>query len=283
MASLGLRGATGGLSLMLAACGTAPFDAPVSDRAGYPTVRNVVQKIECEIVATRDDRAINSAWVKERFALKTPPLLPFDQWVAAVTISLTVNDTEGLSPTASGLSLSFIDPLKLAGNTFGFGGAAILYQNRQRIFTETYTVDIKKINPSYCSTKVWGTFDLEGDLGLRDLIYAGLHSIIKDEADTFETSKAGSSPDSFGGTVSFDVFKGVSGIGPTFTLTRFKGQGGLGIQRDDMHKIVITFQPVAAAGPAASVATAKSDALANNATLHLRSDLHDIAQATSRP
>jgi hypothetical protein len=268
------------MALILAACGTAPFDAPIDDRTGYPTVHQVVDKIQCEIAAARDDKLINSDWITKHLSEKNPPLMPFKNWVASVTVSLTVSDTEGISP-ASGLGLAVIDPLKLAGNSFGFGGNVIFYQNRQRIFSEQYSLEIAKIDSLDCAKINWHPFNLEGDLGLRDQIYAGLHSIVRDEAGDFDTSKNGTSADNFGATISFDVFKGLSSVGPTFTLTKFKGPtGGVGIQRDDMHKIVITFQPIAKGQP---ITSAKTNAKNTNDMQALRSGLHDIAQILARP
>jgi hypothetical protein len=286
MARCGLIGST--LAFAVAGCSSMPpFDAPISDRTGYPTVSQVVDKIECEVAAARDDATINSQWVKEHLAKKNPPLLPFEDWSAAVSVGLTVNSTEGAFPNSSGLTLAFIDPLKLAGNSFGFGANPVLYQSRQRIFALNYTIDIRDIDPSHCVNKKWHAFNLEGDLGLREQISAGLHSIVKGEADIFDTSKTGNTPDSFGGTVSFDIFKGVESGGPVFTLTRFKGPvGGLGVLREDKHSVVITFAPPKKPTGKETVASnkenAKITARAATADLVQRSQLSAINSSLNK-
>jgi hypothetical protein len=224
--------------------------------------------------------------VTERLGKKTPPLRPFKYWVANVSLGLTVTSTEGTFPNSSGLTLAVIDPLKLANNSFGFGANPVLYQQRQRLFTLDYTVEIEKIDPSHCATKHWHAFNLEGDLGLRDQIYTGLHSIIRSEADELDTSKTGSTPDSFGGTVSFEVFKGIESGGPVFTLTRFKGPtGGLGILREDKHSVAVTFVPVSTDTTNPKIGTtslAKNTASIATGQLVMRGQLNTISSNTSK-
>ncbi len=121
-----------------------------------------------------------------------------------------------------------------------------------RVFTQTYTIVIANIPHETCADlRAWDTFNLEGDLGLRDQIYLGLHSFHRAANPNAAPAKyvpsptnGPPSPDSFGGTISFDVFKGITSLGPTWTITNFKGvNGGVGYQRDDLDKIVISFAP----------------------------------------
>jgi hypothetical protein len=268
------------LSFAVAGCSSMPpFNAPVNERTGYPTVSQVVDKIECEIAAAKADPTINSPWVKEHFARKDPPVAPFDQWIANASVALTVESTEGITPNG-GLALSVIDPLKVAAtSTFGFGGNPILYQQRQRKFTVNYSIDIAKIDPTHCANKKWHAYNLEGDLGLREQIYAGLHSIVQSQSDDFDTSsKTGSSPEAFGATISFDIFKGVSNLGPTWTLARFKGPtGGLGLLREDNDSVVISFVP-----PTKSKSDAKETARNYTSDLIQRSQLSAINNTLNR-
>jgi hypothetical protein len=175
----------GALAFGLAACGTAPFDAPTNSK-GYPTVRQVVQKIACEIAEARDDPNINKDTVQFEFGKQG--IAAFTDWVVAVTLTLTVNDTEGFLPTGSGLTLSFINTLKSTGHSFGFAGSPILYQQRARTYTETYTLYIRKIDRAKeCNGTQLHDFNLEGDLGIKDQIYLGLHSFTNDPAETYAT------------------------------------------------------------------------------------------------
>jgi hypothetical protein len=82
-------------------------------------------------------------------------------------------------------------------------------------------------------------------------------------ASSYVIRKTGTS-DNFGATASFDVYKGVTSLGPLWTLVHFKGPvGGLGYLRDDLHKVAITFQPVAYQPPPAP--GAKPEAIAAQA------------------
>lgn len=236
----------------LGGCSSMPaFEAPLS-KEGYPTVGHVIKKIECEIAQARDaPENTNPKFIY--YLNNTLNLKDFSQWAASVTLSLTISDTEGLSPTG-GLALAYLDPLKLAGTSFSFGGNALLYQQRQRIFTQTYTINIASLSIRTCdyfNGKV-PDINLAGDLGLKDQIDMGLHAFHRDNTSDYsptDTANKGAT-DTFGATVSFDVFKGMTSVGPTWTLVHFKGPGGgLGYQRDDLDKIAITFAPVAYSTP----------------------------------
>ena len=240
-----LRGlSAAALVMILGACSSfPPYDAPI-DHQGYPTVNQVVDKIQCEIAEARDSPTINSSNAKRR--LEEKGVEPFDDWVAAVTLTLTVINTEGLSPSSGGVALAFIDPLKLASNSFGFGGSIILNQQRTRTFTENYTLEIEHIPPNETCDNIgkrWHNFNLEGDLGLKENIHAALHSFDRsDAADTYGPESAGTEG-AFSATLEFDISKGLTVAGPTWTLTQFKASGGIGYQREDLHKLVITFVP----------------------------------------
>jgi hypothetical protein len=278
------------LSFATAGCAVAPFDAPIG-KVGYPRVNQILDRIQCEIAEARDSPTINSYKVKER--MRQQNLQPFDKWVASVILTLTVNDTEGLSPSTSGLTLAVIDPLKLTNNSFGFGGSVILYQQRARTFTQQYSLQIDSIPINEtCENieKKWHDFNLEGDLGLREQIYTGLHAFDKSEEGEYDVTQKAGSPDGFGATVSFDIYKGLGSVGPTWTLVRFKTTGGVGVQRDDLHKIAITFVPVALPSAQATVqtqATTAGDAMGiaqdMNQQLVLRQILNAILQAQNKP
>src|SRR5262245_53917119 len=138
-----LRGALVSLlfALGLGGCASvADFHVPQDDE-GRPTVSQVIGKIECEIsqaIDENDTKEINAA-------LKAKVLAPFNRWAANIILTLTVDDTEGITPTSSGLPLSYIDPLRIAGTSFMFGGNINLYQDRQRIYTETISMLLAEI------------------------------------------------------------------------------------------------------------------------------------------
>jgi hypothetical protein len=238
----------------LVGCASMPaFDAPVTT-AGAPTVADVIAKIECEVAQARYARENNSPEFLA-YLNNTLNLADFSQWAASVTVSLTVNDTAGLTPT-TGLTLAYVNPLTAPDTSFAFSASPVLYQQRQRIFTQTYTLDLKSLTLNACE-RFEGTpprINIAGDLGLKDQIYMGLHAFHPGDASDYTTGgtnpAANSVPDNFGATASFDVFKGVDNVGPTWTLQHFIGPtGGAGYVRDDLDKVAITFVPVAYGKP----------------------------------
>jgi hypothetical protein len=55
-------------------------------------------------------------------------------------------------------------------------------------------------------------------------------------------------------TASFDVWNGLTNVGPTWTLVHFLGPvGGAGHEREDLNKLAMTFVPVAAPNLAAGI------------------------------
>jgi hypothetical protein len=235
------RFTTVGASFLVASCSSMPaFDAPTDD-IGSPTVATVVDQVQCEIAEARN-AAIND--------IKLKGIQPFDKWTAAVILTLTVNDTLGTA--TAGLPLSYIEPLKAATTSFAFNANPILYQSRARTYAQNYTIDISKIPDGQTCQNMRipsHAFNLEGNLGLKDQIYMGLHSFSRSQqgADSYQVpTAAGKAGDNFGATVSFHIYKGITNVGPTWTFVTFKGPtAGVGYQRDDLHQIVITFAPAA--------------------------------------
>jgi hypothetical protein len=245
MARAGLSIAIGTIGLALAGCASMPsFDAP-DDEHNRPTVSTIVDEIQCEIAEARD--AVENADTRQLRDFE-----PFRQWTAAVTLTLTVDDSIGTA--TGGLPISFINTLSKTA-TFAFNLNPTLYQLRTRTYTQNYTINISAI-PSYSRCRelmrASNGFNLEGDLGLKDQIYMGLHPFKKSQhgADYYASATqtidhpAAKTADTFGGTIFFNVFYGVSNVGPTWTLATFKGPtAGLGYVRNDLHQIVITFAP----------------------------------------
>ncbi|HEY2528032.1 MAG TPA: hypothetical protein VGJ20_08815 [Xanthobacteraceae bacterium] len=256
-----------------------PFIVPDDSEHG-PTVAQVVDKIECEIAEARNEADGDAQLVKSLNALD---LAEFGQWAASTTMSLTVNDTGGLSPNG-GLAFSYLNPLKTASQSFAFGGDALFYQQRQRIFTQTYTVNISKLPANETCASVeqkWNKLNLSGDLGLGAQIHLGLYAFVSSHGSSYiPASVKTGSPDSFGATASFDVFKGVTSLGPTWTLTHFKGvAGGLGYQRDDLNKIAITFAPAKYVAPPTHKGHATAQALIEYATMRAAANSNAIVAA----
>jgi len=237
------------ITLGLSACssipgipGTVPnFDNPQSELPSL-TVSKIIDEINCELYNVRDTKAARP---------RAPNVEPFSKWVAAVSLTLQVDDSIGLSPT-----LTYTDPVKFLG--FSFGGTATLSGSRQRVYTQDYTVTIANLNVSSCEKLRYRNFDLEGDLGISDIVRMGMRSFdANDPAEgyggqaasdpvTTDNSNTSKTQEAFGATIQFVVTKGLSALGPTWTINIFKGPGGLfNVSRSDTHKVIISFAPPA--------------------------------------
>lgn len=217
-----------------------PFYAPTDGKG--PTVSSVVDEIQCEIA---------EAAAKPENNVQLFGLAPFSDWTAAVALTLTVDDTAGTA--SGGLPLSYITPLKPATYTWAFNANPILYQTRTRTYVQNYTLNIANTKGETCESlqRQNHGFNLEGDLGLREQIYLGLHSFGSSQStNIYQPASGGKATDNFGATANFHVYLGITNIGPTWTIRTFKGpSAGVGYSRDDLHQVVITFAPTMAIVP----------------------------------
>jgi hypothetical protein len=161
-----------------------------------------------------------------------------------VALSLEVNETGGLAP-----SLTYVNPL--AGATsFMFGGTATLSEARDHNFTENIQLSVRNIYTEWKNNKnahdcPAGDTNLSGDLGIRE--YVAMAALTPD----LDAKQTISGKGVFGGSMQFLVTKGVSALGPTWSLVHFKGPGGLGsLSRVNTDKITLAFAQGPNAGKA---------------------------------
>jgi hypothetical protein len=235
-------------SVMSGCSSVPPFDVPY-DKAGAPTVYSVISRIECELRdLVRDDGDVFPKYPHRDF------LMDNDYDVEAA-LSLEVNDTGGLAPT-----LSYIEPFKTPMTSFALGTTATLSESRDQNFTENLKYSVRNIYDEWKSAQAiigYSSFhydcptadtNLSGDLGLRSFVDLAALSpgLLEDQAgggaqasggaqakgaatgsqpkDAAKGNQAPSVPNGvFGGSITFLITKGVSAAGPTWTLTRFKG------------------------------------------------------------
>jgi hypothetical protein len=211
------------------------YDIPYSS-VGQPTVRTIVSRIQCELRdLVRDDRPDDPTTWHRRF------LLTRDYQVEAA-LSLEVNNTGGLAP-----SLSYMHPLT-AATSFAFGGGATLSESRDHNFTENLQFSLRNIytdwktgaDPHDCPSP---DTELAGTLGIVDFVAMAEGSEGLDESITLTAKGV------FGGYMQFLITKNINAFGPTWTLTNFKGPGGLGsVSQVDTDKITFAFAQGGAAG-----------------------------------
>ncbi|ACI58166.1 hypothetical protein Rleg2_4934 (plasmid) [Rhizobium leguminosarum bv. trifolii WSM2304] len=223
------------LGVVSSSCGVPRFDVP-QNPAGQPTVKTIVERLQCELrELVQDD--------KPDFvpSFHAPYLLNNDYTVDAA-LSLEVNETGGLMP-----SLDFIKPYITAGHSLTWGVNGTFSRSRTQDFTENMHFSMRDIYLSWkqggdaylCPSEV--KTNLAGKLGLSDFVAMA--------AATTDVINKASDKGPFGGTIKFIITKNISGAGPTWTLTRFKGPGNL-VTASQIYtdSITIAFAPGPNAG-----------------------------------
>jgi hypothetical protein len=225
-------------------CAVPRYDVPYTE-VGQPTVKSIVQRIQCEIRdLVRDDPDDPTAF----FA----PFLLNQDFDVLVAMSIEVNDTGGLTPSLS--YMKALSPL----TTFTFSGNGTLSESRDHTFTENLQFSVREI---YLDWYTWrlaklagvdaealgltphdcppANTNLAGTLGISDFVSMAAQS---EGLDT-------SADKVFGGSIQFLVTKNVNSVGPTWTLVHFKGPGGLlNFSQVNTDKITLSFAQGANAG-----------------------------------
>jgi hypothetical protein len=228
--------------LTASGCAVPHYDVPYTD-VGHPTIKTIIQRIQCEIRdLVRDDIAnpTDASRLYGRYLLNQD----FDVLIA---LSIEVNDTGGLTPSLSYMNtLSPLTSLVVSGN-------GTLSESRDHTFTENLQYSVRQIYIdwySYMLAEQAGVdpkslgltlhdcptadTNLSGSLGIVDFVAMAAAS------EGLNTSTA---PDKiFGGTIQFLVTKNVNALGPTWTLVHFKGPGGLvNLSEVNTDKITLAF------------------------------------------
>jgi hypothetical protein len=218
-------------------CAVPHYDVPYTE-VGQPTVKSIVQRIQCEIRdLVRDDP-------DDPAAFYAPYLLSQD-FDVLVSMSIEVNDTGGLTPSLA--YMKALSPL----TSFTFSGNATLSESRDHTFTENLQFSVREIYLDWYNWKLAkqagidtdeagltphdcppADTNLSGTLGIIDFVSMAAHSEGLDN----------SSDKVFGGTIQFLVTKNVNSVGPTWTLVHFKGPGGfLNFSQINTDKITLAF------------------------------------------
>lgn len=220
-------------ALTCAGCAVPRYDVPY--KANAPTVRTIVERIQCEIAAMVRD---------EKPTYPHRPFLLNNDFDIVVSMSIEVNDTGGLAP-----SLAYMNPV----TNFTFGANATLSESRDHTFTENLQFSVREI---YLDLYMWelakragvedpqtsygftqhacppADTELAGTLGISDFVSMASTS----EGLTTSAEKV------FGGSIQFIVTKNVNAVGPTWTLVHFKGPGGLfSASQVNTDKITLAF------------------------------------------
>ena len=234
--------------MVCAGCAVPKYDVPYTSN-GLPTVFSTITHIKCELTdLVRNPLQQGSGPIKD---ILENDLLNGDYDVQ-VTLRLEVNDTGGLTP-----SVTFMEPItKLI--SFSLGGSATLSEARDHHFTDNFQLSMRQLYADaqkppgeahiQCPTddsnfeRTVGIGDnLERTLGIRDFVAMGFQTD-RLPSGKQQSGSITSATEAFGGVITFVVTKNLSGVGPTWTTTRWKGPGGLvGMSQVNTDKLTLAF------------------------------------------
>jgi hypothetical protein len=223
-----LHCATLGAGLLSAGCAVPFYDVP-NDAYGQPTVKTIVERLECEIRdMVRDDRPDDPATFNSLFLLN-------GDYDVQIALSLEVNDSGGLAP-----SVTYVAGLT-GPSTVSWSAGGSISEARDHTFGENIQLSVRKIYLDWKSGhKAYdcplANTNLAGTLGLKDIVALA--------ASTPELVDPVKSPDAgvFGGTIQFVVTKSVTSAGPTFALVHFTNIAALGnLSEINTDKITLAF------------------------------------------
>lgn len=202
--------------------------------ANLVTPADIAQHIQCELHEIYESPPFPNNQAKQNWQSA------LDNYLITAALSLQVSDNAGFSP-----SLTFIAPYSTPMTNFSFGINGQVGSTRQRIFTETISFaysDLRKLAPadwaSHCGDREpkdgfhINGIDFLGNLGLGEIASMGLAAqnvaeIVFPQSTAPTGYTLDASLPAFASTIQFTLTKG-AGIGPTWTLTTFKGPTGSG-------------------------------------------------------
>lgn len=215
---------------LCAGCAVPSYDVP-RDKYDQPTVRTIVDRVQCEIRdMVRDDRPDDPASFHRLFLMN-------NDYEVVVNLSLEVNQSGGLAP-----SVSYVTPLLgTAASTVTLGGSASVSEARDHTFSENVQLSTRQIYQDWKSNlKLYdcppAATNLAGTLGIKDLVSMATSSPGLNEEKTGQTV--------FGGSIQFVVTKSLSAFGPSWQLVRFKNIAALAnLSEINSDKIILSFAP----------------------------------------
>lgn len=215
------------VSMLLSACAGVPTLDIGARESARQTVSQVIDHIACEIAKADQKQFLDSYG-----------------YIATIQLTMKAEDAGGATP-----SLNFINPLRVAGTsqTTSIGGE--LSRTRLRTYTQTFSVVIKKIEETRACKPGKPANALAGDLGINDVISAGVGSIDDHKPIIISAPVGDSVPlgiGAFGSNIQFTLKRSING-GPTWIRTHFRGPNGgnglFNLSRTDTDILYIAFAP----------------------------------------
>lgn len=214
----------------LAGCSTLPNFNVLREPTDVPSVEDVSKHVQCELQGALADHKVQQ--MLSRATLTATP-----------TLTMEVTNQQGLAPV-----LNFIDPLTDPKKNFTamVNGKLTGTQKRTINVGMALTLNTKAKACSSENTARKGFSGIEGDLGLKEIILAGLarreqfiYPIYrKTEGKTMTSSLT------FGSTIEFTLIYGLGGA-PKWTMTHFSApqanDGLLNVARTSKDTLTIGF------------------------------------------
>ena len=265
-------------SLVTSGCATTPGFEKITG----VTPKTIVDVLECEIIAAKKKNALRLARERRLQRMGKLPkgyqLRDLTAYVAVAELTLQVDEQATLVP-----SFTHTDVVsKTFTRTFDWG--VKLDTQSHRAYSESITFVIGRMSDDKNSCERLRTgISLNGKLGIEEVVDMAFGSIDPDDegidlpAGSETTGGSGGSSSrqgsgskgAFGTSLEFDLAGAITASGPTFTLVNFKGPGRLfTTQRNDTHKITISFANSRTVGTGIAVNNARlQNLLINNETL----------------
>ncbi|MCA0202402.1 MAG: hypothetical protein LCH56_16500 [Proteobacteria bacterium] len=215
---------------VLGGCSTLPNFNVLREPTDVPTVEDVSKHIQCELQTALADSTV-------REMLRGATL------VATPTLTLEVTNQQGLTPV-----LNFIDPLTDPKKNFTAMLNGKLTGTQKRTInvgmTLTLTTDAKPCGEADTARK--GFAGIEGDLGLKEIMLAGLARRERFIYQVYRKveGKTAISSLTFGSNIEFTIIYGLGGA-PKWTMTHFSApqanDGLLNVARTSKDTLTIGF------------------------------------------
>lgn len=218
----------------LSGCGSLPpLDLAAHDgpETHTPTVKEVVEHIQCEM-ATAMDRVAEYPVLEK---------LRYYRYVASATLTVDAVHNQDFNA-----AFGFPVPLSpTTSRSMALGGVFSGQQHRQ--ITVNFSVDVVKLaeHKASCGEHT----SIKGDLALLGIMYDGVSTVTETNTKYAHIKQDDKKPvpqgyGVFTSVVDFTITGGLNG-GPNWTLTKFKGPGDklLGFKRTAYDKLLISFAP----------------------------------------
>lgn len=216
------------LTALLGGCASISpnFDIPIG-KNDVPLTKSIVERIQCELLEmVRQD--VPSPFIYGGTLIT-------NDFEVAMSLSLDVTDNGNINPTFT-----------LPYGVFSFGGGAKLSSSRDNSLSIPLYFSFRTLLAGYMNGKSWLAdcpaldTNLAGDLGLKKSVAAAFATRSRVFQGGVAEKDADPSKGEFSGYVSFAVDKGLTAVGPTWTLTHFSGPGGL-VGADEMNTDKLSF------------------------------------------